>query len=282
MYKLIAIDLDGTLLNDEKRISQENLETLKELMSRGYEVVIATGRRYWSAKEKVRDIDSELVILANNGNIVRRMKDDKILIKKYLDVDDFHILVKEGKKKGLHPIVHVDGYEDGYDMIIELDKDDSKYHNYLEDNPDRFKKVEDIFKVSEPKVLAVVYMGSKEDLEGFHLYLSDKYFEKYNCHVMYNLDGSHINQGVGLLEVMNPFGTKWLSLEEYGRKKRVSPKEIIAIGDDNNDIAMIKNAGLGIAMKNATEKIKKVSNIITDKNNNENGVAHILKRVLKL
>ncbi|MCR2045053.1 Cof-type HAD-IIB family hydrolase [Anaerosalibacter massiliensis] len=282
MYKLIAIDLDGTLLTDDKRISEENLETLKKAIDRGYEIVIATGRRYWSAKEKVKNIDSELVIMANNGNIVRRMKDDEILIQKYLNIDDFHILVEEGKKKGLYPIVHVDGYDDGYDMIIELDKDNFKYHNYLADNIDRFKKVKNVFKVSNPKVLAVVYMGIKKELEEFYLYLIDKYPEKYNSHIMYNLTGSHINDRVGLLEVMNPCGTKWLSLEEYGMKKGILPEEIIAIGDDNNDIAMIKNAGLGIAMKNATEMTKKVSDIITKKNNNENGVAHTLKWVLKL
>lgn len=277
MYKLIAIDLDGTLLTDDKNISEENFKILRELMEKSYEIVIATGRRYWSAKKKVEKIDDELVILANNGNIVRKMKDDEILIKKYLNIDDFHTLVEEGKKKGLYPIVHVDGYDDGYDMIIELDKDNFKYHNYLDDNLNRFKKIKDILKISDPKVLTVVYMGIREELEEFHSHLTGKYPKKYNSHVMHNLTGSHINEGVGLLEVMNPSGTKWLSLEKYAENKGILPEEIIAIGDDNNDISMIKNAGLGIAMKNATQKTKEVSDIVTDKDNNEDGVAHILK-----
>ena len=56
MYKLIAIDLDGTLLNDEKEIPKENIKTINELMKRGYEVVFATGRRYMSAKSFIDDL----------------------------------------------------------------------------------------------------------------------------------------------------------------------------------------------------------------------------------
>ncbi len=74
MYKLIAIDLDGTLLDDHKEISKENIQLINKLIERDYEVVIATGRRYWSAKELTKTINKPLVILANNGSIVRETK----------------------------------------------------------------------------------------------------------------------------------------------------------------------------------------------------------------
>ena len=98
MYKLIAIDLDGTLLDDKKKIPRENIEVVNQLIDMGYEVVIATGRRYWSAKELTKDIDRSMVILANNGNVVRHTKDDQVIIKKYLDLEDFRIVIEEGRK----------------------------------------------------------------------------------------------------------------------------------------------------------------------------------------
>lgn len=276
-YKLIAIDLDGTLLTDDKKVPEENKRVLIDAIHKGYEVVIATGRRYWSAKRFVEEIDENLTILANNGNIARNIKDDKILIKKYLDKDDFYTLIAEGKKKGLYPIIHVDNYEEGYDMVIELDKDNEKYCNYLSGNIDRYKRIEDLTKIDTPKVLSVVYVGDKNIMEKFNLYITRAYPGKYSSHVMYNLKIAE-----ALLELMNPNGTKWLSLEEYAEKKGIISSEIIAIGDDSNDIEMLTKAGLGIAMKNSSDFVKKTADVITEKDNNNCGVACTLRKILNL
>jgi hypothetical protein len=276
-YKLIAIDLDGTLLTDDKKVPEENKKVLVDAIHKGYEVVIATGRRYWSAKRFVKEIDENLTILANNGNIARNIKDDKVLIKKYLDKDDFYTLIKEGKKKELYPIIHVDNYEEGYDMVIELDKDNEKYCNYLSGNIDRYKRIEDLTKIDTPKVLSVVYVGDKDILEKFNLYITRAYPEKYSSHVMYNLKIAE-----ALLELMNPNGTKWLSLEEYAEEKGIISSEIITIGDDSNDIEMLTKAGLGIAMKNSSDFVKKTADVVTEKDNNNCGVAYTLRKILNL
>lgn len=277
MYKLIAIDLDGTLLDDNKDIPKENLILIHELIDKGYEVVIATGRRYWSAKRLVKDIDRSLIILANNGNIVRDTLEDKIIIKKYLDAEDFRILIKEGRRRGLHPIVHVDNYEEGYDIIIEMEKENQGYNNYISPDETRYRQIEDYLELEDHKILAVIYVGNRRELESFHLDINERHPNRYNSHVMENIQVAE-----ALLEVMNPLGCKWLSLLEYAREKGISPREIITIGDDNNDAQMIKNAGCGIAMKNASKQVKAVADIITEKDNNQSGVAFELKRVLKL
>lgn len=277
MYKLIAIDLDGTLLNDKKTIPKENLNLVNKLIAKGYEIVIATGRRYWSAKGLTKDIREPLIILANNGNVARETSNDKVIIKKYLSLEDFKILIKEGKKRGLHPIVHVDDYDEGIDIIIEMDIAHGHYHNYLSQSEDRYRKVKSYLEIDNDRILAVVYAGDKKDMESFHLDINERYPKKYNSHVMENMTAVE-----SLLEIMNPLGSKWLSLQEYAKERGVEESEIIAIGDDNNDIEMIKNAGCGIAMKNASKQVKNIADIITEKDNNESGVAFALKEVLKL
>lgn len=277
MYRLIAIDLDGTLLDDKKTIPEENSRIICEMIDKGYEVVIATGRRYWSAKQFIKDIDSPLIILANNGNIVRETKNDEIIIKKYLDLEDFKMLIKAGKKRGLSPIVHVDNYDEGYDIIIEMDKTHKGYNNYLSPDEKRYRRVENYLELDDGKILAVIYAGNKKDMESFYFDINERYPKKYNFHVMENIQVTE-----ALLEIMNPLGCKWLSLQEYAKQKGIKDSEIIAIGDDNNDIQMIKNAGCGIAMKNASEQVKKVADIITEKDNNESGLAFELRRVLKI
>ncbi|HZK33182.1 MAG TPA: Cof-type HAD-IIB family hydrolase [Tissierellaceae bacterium] len=275
MYKLIAMDLDGTLLNDNKEITQENLKLINLLDEKGYEIVIATGRRYWSAKQLTRGINNHITILANNGNIVRHSSDDKEIITKYLNLDDFRTIMKEGKKRNLYPIIHIDDFHGGIDVIIELDEDNENYYNYLK-NSSRFKQVKNYLDIKN-NILTVVYVGEKNELNDFHLNILKEYPNLYNSHIMENIAVAE-----ALLEIMHPQGTKWLSLLEYATSINIKREEIIAIGDDNNDIEMIKNAGLGIAMKNATEAVKAVTEHITEKDNNESGVAFELKRVLNL
>lgn len=276
-YKMIAIDLDGTLLNDKKELNDINIEVLRKINSLGVEVVIATGRRYSSAKELVKPLNIDLVIMANNGNIIRNSWDDKILITKYLNRDDFYSLVEEGKKRGLYPITHVDHFEEGYDMMIELDLDDEKYSPYIESNLTGYKKIEDFLKYDKDKVLAVCYTGDNNMLKDFEDYIAKNYPNKYNSHIM-----SKLTVAGGLLEIMHPKGSKWLSLKDYAKDKGIKPKEIIAIGDDNNDIEMVKSAGLGIAMKNASDNLKAVCDITTDLTNNEGGVGYILKKIFNI
>lgn len=85
-----------------------------------------------------------------------------------------------------------------------------------------------------------------------------------------------------LLEIMHPEGCKWKSLVRYANSIGISEEEIITIGDDNNDVEMIKNASLGIGMINSCDNVKSVADIITTHSNNESGVAKILKNMFSL
>lgn len=277
-YKLIAIDLDGTLLTEKKKVPAENKAVLRELMSRGIEVIIATGRRYYSAKELIAELEmDEAIIMANNGTIVRDMKTDDIITTRYFDHDDFYNLIREGKERELHAITHVDHFSEGYDILVELEKNDRRYKNYLNDIANRYRTIGDLLRYSNPKALAIVYTGEFEQLREFQYNLNNKYKGKFNAYLMHNLT----NVGT-MLEVINSRGNKWVSVMEYAMSKGIKSEEIIALGDDNNDIEMIKNAGLGIAMKNATKEVKDASDIISEKTNDESGVGFTLKEVFKL
>ena len=275
-YKMVAIDLDGTLLNEQKKVSSENKAVLKELMSRGVEVIIATGRRYYSAKELVSELENS-IIMANNGSIVRDMVTDHSIKTKYFDHDDFYNLIREGKSRKLDAITHVDHYVEGYDILVEFENTDKRYKNYLNDIANRYRRVDDLLKYSDPKALAIIYTGELEQLKDFQQKLISEYSGKYNAYLMHNLK----NVGT-MLEVINASSSKWVSIFEHAVFQGIKREEIIAIGDDNNDIEMIKNAGLGIAMRNATKEVKSAADIVSEKTNDESGVGHTLKDIFKL
>ena len=273
MYKLIAIDLDGTLLDDNKNITKENLETINKLIKEGYEVVITTGRRYWSAKELTKEIEGHITIIANNGNIVRNSLNDEVIIAKYLNFQDYKLIIEEGMKRGLHPVVHIDDYEKGVDILVEPNRD---YGDYIK-KANRFREVKSYLEIDNHNILVIVYADTKANLYPFYEFIKQKYPNNYNIHMMENLQLVE-----SMVEIMNPLGSKWITLMEYADTLNIKAEEIIAIGDDNNDIEMIQNSGLGIAMKNGSEKVKSVAKIITKNDNNNSGVAFALKRVLNI
>lgn len=277
MYKLIALDLDGTLLNDQKKISKENLEFINDATMAGYEIVIATGRRYFSAKELTLDIPNEMTILANNGNIIRNSLSDKILYNTFMDKEGIKKVLTMGKSFDLHPIVHVDHYEKGIDMLVERYICDGDNCIFLPVGEKRFKIIstEDLFE--QDRVLALVYPGEKTRLAVFYKELNDRFPEAYNSHILENLQTVE-----AMLEIMNPSGSKWKSLVEYAASKGIKPDEIIAVGDDNNDLEMILNAGLGISMKNGSDFTIEAADLVTERDNNDSGVGFELRRVLGL
>lgn len=273
LYKLIAIDLDGTLLNDKKEISQEDIDYLRYIIDKGYEVVIATGRKYFSAKQFIDSIDKHMTILANNGNIVRKSENDEVIFTKFLNNEDYRLILEEGRSRDLTPIVHVDYYEDGYDTLIE----DS---NILLDtrlkSDSRMKIVTGDKILRADRILAMVYAGKMDELNRFFEDINNRYPERFSTHVLGN-----IQMAEAMFEVMNPTGSKWKSINEYAKSLKINPNEIITIGDDNNDLEMIANAGMGIAMKNGSELVKRAAKTITDRDNNESGVYYQLEKILK-
>lgn len=277
MYKLIALDLDGTLLTDDKKITRENLDTIHHLIEIGYEVVVATGRSYYSARILTENIKEHLIYICNNGNIVRDAIDDRIISTKYLKPEDSKIILQEGFSRDLEPIIHVDFFDEGYDVILDKNSYHVERYNKEPNKVIRAKIIEDKLEENLNRVLAMVYPGDLHILRDFHYAINDLYPDKFNSHVMEN-----IVMAEGLLEVMNPMGTKWNTLIEYAASLGIKADEIIAMGDDNNDIEMLMNAGLGIAMKNGNKLVKEVADMVTEKNNNESGVAFELKRVLSI
>lgn len=274
MFKLIAIDLDGTLLDDNKRIPEGNIKYLNNVINKGYELVIATGRMYSSAKALINEIDAPLTILANNGNIARRSDDDKLIFAKYLEKDDSLNVITLGKQWELHPIIHVNYYDEGIDMIIE-EKGFDPESPYFHSNKNRLKILSKDHIKDVNNILAITYPGQMSALQHFYNELNKNYPDRFSHHILEN-----ISIAEGFYEIMNRGGNKWNSLVEYASSISIKPKEILAIGDDNNDIEMILNAGLGIAMKNGSELVKEASDLVTKYDNNNAGVAFELSKIL--
>ncbi len=273
-YKMIVSDLDGTLLNDKKEIDDNTIYILNELHKKGIEIVIATGRNYYMAKKMIEPIRNlNPVVLSNNGSVVRQSHNDKVLSYNYLQPSFFEKIYNEGIKRNLNPFIHVDEYDNGYDLIYEKEEFEKEYSGYIKRDYDRARLIK-FDPLNTDKILSVCYFDEYIKLRDFGTEMTNPGY--YNTIFNRNLGN------LALLEFLHREGCKWSSLKTYAKHKGILPKDIIALGDDNNDLEMLKNAGIGIAMTNGTEETKKAAKIISKYDNNNSGVYHELKELFEL
>lgn len=276
-YRMVAVDLDGTLLDDGKNISAYSLEVLRALRSMKVEIVVATGRRYRYAKYLFAGCGFPVTILSSGGTCARNTGDDRKIMSRCLDTDLFHDIVSTGREHSLHPLLHVDRSEEGCDYLIEFDREAPCYNSYINDGVKEYRVVEDFLEYREGGILLVCFMGGEKELEIFRGRIMERHGSLLHSHILTTL------KRIGpVLEIMNPLGTKWKMLADYARSLGIDPGEIVALGDDNNDIEIIKNSGLGIAMKNATGSVKAVAGAVTLHTNNQEGAAKALAAVFGL
>lgn len=265
MIKLIAIDLDGTLLRTDKTLTQENLEAIHHAQDKGVKVVLCTGRPYLAMKQFADQIgfnDEGEYIVAYNGAQVRKANDGKLLVDEPVYKEDLLKWYKMTEKLKLplnpiddkivyEPLEYPDGNESTYDTPLEKKK--VNYHEF--DEKKAFGKI--IICTTEDRL--------KKEISN----IPQAFFEKYHTVL------SHPHQ----LEISKFNVSKGTALAKLGEKLEISLAEMMAIGDEHNDQTMIEMVGYGIAMGNAVDIIKEKAVYITD-NNDNNGVAKAIYKFI--
>lgn len=275
-YKMIVTDLDGTLLNDNKKISKEDVFVLNKLHNKGIQIVIATGRNYYMAKRLIEQIiNLNPVILANNGAIARKSETNEVLEQNYLNYNCFEKIYHRGLKYGLNPVLHVDEYSSGYDIIYESENFEEIYLGYIKKDDARAKRKK--FTPNEiNNILSVCYLSDFEKL--YEFYCEMKKDNNYNFN-------SLCNRNIGkkaMLEFLHLDGCKWKAVKKLANNLNVKPESIVSFGDDNNDIEMLKNSGLGISMINGTQECISAGNKISEFDNNNSGISHELIKLFNI
>lgn len=271
-YKMIVTDLDGTLLNDNKKISEDDVFVLNKLHNKDVQIVIATGRNYFMAKNLIKQIGNlNPVILANNGAIIRKSETDEVLEKNYLNYKYFEEIYRHGLKYGLNPVLHVDEYLNGYDIIYEYENIEEVYLGYIKKDDHRTKLKK--FTPDEiNNILSVCYLADFHKVHGFYNEMRKVNNGKFNS--FYNLNVGKRT----MLEFLHPDGCKWRAIKKFSEGLNIKPESIISFGDDNNDIEMLKNSGIGIAMINGTDECIKAGDKTSEFDNNNSGVSHELRK----
>ncbi|AYE33901.1 Cof-type HAD-IIB family hydrolase [Clostridium septicum] len=271
-YKLICIDMDGTLLDDNHKVSNENKLALKAATEKGVKVAITTGRIFCSAKYYSDLIGVDAPVIASNGAYVREKNSDKPIFENPLPAKILHEVYSIIRKYGLHVNLNT---SDTVLRETEVPKDHAyaiMNKNLPDDQKIKFIISEDLTKYIDDfngQILKAITI-EEENIDALFK-AKEELKEKFK-------DELHIvSSSPKNFEVMLGTSSKGNAVKKLAENFGLSPENVICIGDSENDLSMLRYAGLGVAMGNGLDIVKEEADFITDTNLNS-GVAKVIEK----
>ncbi|TCV95482.1 sugar-phosphatase [Biostraticola tofi] len=258
--KLIAIDMDGTLLDHKHEITPAVKQAIGAAREKGVYVALATGRPFIGIDKYLLELDlkqDDNFCITNNGALVQRTTNGDCLAQATLNIDDYRYLESLSRQLGVH------FHALTFTTLYTANRDISRYTVYeasLTGMPFKFRTVDEmtadmtfpkVMMIDDPKVLDdAISRIPAEAFERFTIMKSAEYY----------------------LELLNKKANKGAAVKALADKLNIDACEVMTLGDQANDLAMINYAGTGVAMGNAIDEVKAASQYVT-KTNMEDGVA---------
>ena len=266
--KLIALDLDGTLLTTDKKLTDHTKATLKAAREQGVKVVLTTGRPLkamdFFLKELGTDGHDDEYTITFNGGLVQK-NTGEILDKTVFSIDDVTRIYEETEKLG----IPLDAISEGTVYQIQSDQESlyAKFNPVLNFVPIDFGDLS-----SQLTYNKCVTAFAQEPLDAAIANISRDLFNNYEIFksrdMLLEWSPKNVHKATGLAKLIDHLG--------------IDQSQVMACGDEANDLSMIEWAGLGVAMQNAVPEVKEVANVVTPMTNDEEAVAWVIEKyVLK-
>lgn len=266
MYKLIALDMDGTLLTSEKKISEKTKSALKKAEEKGVKVVLASGRPLSGITRYLEELDlfkGDDYVLSFNGGIVINSKTEEVVTSNLLRGSDLKYIYNIAKTLDIN--IHAFSAKEGL-----ITPKMSQYTKHECDINGINAIIKDFNKITDDEyIIKVMMIDPQEKLDEAIRKLPKDLYDKYSI----------FKSTPFFLEFTNKEVDKGKGLKKLGEYLGIKKEEIIACGDAENDLSMVKYAGLGVVMENAIDDVKKVADYIT-LSNDEDGIAHVVEKFI--
>lgn len=268
MYKLIACDLDETLLTSDRSVSDENREAILKADELGVKFVLATGRGYATVQETLKevglhDLEDEYVI-SFNGGAVTHNKGNEVLHLQGISHEFANELYKRGQE---------------YDVAMHVYTEKDVYvYNYVDEEREHLEGMMDVIEVfdkdleflKDEPIVKLLYMNTdrnylntiEEDLKDITQDADVSYSS--NRYIEFNYKG--VNKGAGITFLADKLG--------------IDIEDTIAIGDNFNDLPMLETAGLSVGVANMVPELKEKMDYITEANHNESAIAEVINKFI--
>jgi Cof subfamily protein (haloacid dehalogenase superfamily) len=261
-YKLLALDIDGTILNDRRELTDNTVMAIKKAIDSGVHVTLCTGRPIQGVKWLVEKLGIETPVITYNGAEIVDPVTNEILFKNQLLPEDAVKIAEWGKDRDVTLIIWSQGKLYGYPMNERVEF----YKQIALTEP---KEATDIKGLAEKGITKIIWFDEIDRINQLKTQLKETDFKSV----------TYVTSNPKFLEFFNSEVSKRISMERLAEILGVSREETVAIGDGYNDVPMLEGAGLSIAMGNAPDDIKALCKAVTDDNNND-GVAKAIERYI--
>ena len=266
-YRMIATDLDDTLLDDNSNVSVRNREAILAAVEKGVKFVIATGRMFRTSVGYLADIglDGDSYIINYHGALLKRAKSGEILLHRPLLNSVAIEIADEAQKKDCHVSLFIDD-----NLYISGENEYSRYYQSLAKI--ELEEVGDLSRYlsrtkSDPSKMSIIrWDGKLDDVEAG---LKKSFGSKLSI----------LQSRPYFLEITDRQATKGQTLGWLAESEGIKAEEIIAFGDGHNDLDMLEYAGLGVAVANARPELLAAADLVTS-SNMEDGVAEVIEKYI--
>ncbi|APZ49201.1 hypothetical protein BW721_05640 [Jeotgalibaca sp. PTS2502] len=270
MIKLVAIDIDGTLVNEEKVVTPKVHQAIQTAIDQGVKIVLCTGRPMEGIRPYLEELglqNEEDYVISHNGACITRTDSHEVLEEVALQLADLHELYEFGKN---FPADICILNEEDFLLLVE-DPQTASISKRMSDESDTVNMKLDLVTIDDlneqSQLLKLLYVGAKEDLDVIEAAIPSEFRDRF--YIVRSQDF--------LIEIMVKGTHKGTALEKLANHLGFTMDEVMAIGDGENDYEMIHAAGLGVVMANGTKRLLTIANQVT-LSNEEDGVAHAFEK----
>lgn len=273
-YKLIALDIDGTLLTTRGEITPRTSQALNQARQLGIQIVLVTGRRFNSARELVLRLELDIPLVSHNGALTKNIET--------LEVVDFHPLddkvarevIHFGRQHGVDMICNDDPHGLGTMVIEGISPDNKALHRYLNLYRSSVVEVPDLVSYVQSPPIQLTISGRCDPTDEFEVKLREAMGEQIRI-----FKTRYRSFDLTILDVLSLTASKGESLAAVAARNGIAREEIMAVGDNHNDLTMLRYAGLGVVMANAEDELKQMGFEQTA-SNEEDGVAQAIEKFI--
>lgn len=251
-YRLLALDIDGTLINSREELTPATREAIRRARQAGIQVVLATGRRYSRSLPYVDHLELDLPLVTASGALIKRALDHQTLYRAEFRPAALRGTLEHLARAGYDAVLYTDSFAEGFDYYCpRLEVEQPELAEFHRLNPACARVWPELMTSPPEGVFASFAMGTKAQMIALADELTAGWDDDLTIHVLRS------PRYTGFMCEIAPAGvSKWSGVLHVAEQSGIACDEICAVGDDVNDIPMILGAGLGVAMGNALDEVK--------------------------